>query len=183
MVSFKRSSSLKGNKNAAGKRKGGGLPSGKGGATAGTIGGLFGPVGSFAGGYIAGTNARATFGTANQAMGERQTRRARRASAIVGGTTLGIHAGMVGAAAGMAMKGGNVGAKVAGMQGALVGAAIGGTVGASLNYGASRLGARVAGSPKSNYNKKKDVSRDLKALQSHMKAGKPLFATKMTKLY
>ncbi len=166
MFSFKRSSALKGNKNAAGPRKGSGalaVGHGAGGATAGTIGGLFGPVGSFAGGYVAGSSARHTIGTPNQAAGERQTRRARRASAVVGGIGVGIHGaiagGLVGAAnAGVAattIRGAQVGMKVSGQRGAIIGGLAGFAAGAAVNYGASRLGARAAGAPKSLYNKKK----------------------------
>jgi hypothetical protein len=165
MKNAKLSVSLKGNQNAKGSHHaiGGGKalaqahkatpvkitgPFSTGGAKVGVIGALFGPVGSFTAGAIAGNKANTSFGTANQAGGEKVIARARKASAIVGGGSLGITAGFQGAVLGAAM-GGTRGAAVGGVAGAVLGAAVGG----ALNYGASRLGARAIGSGKSKYKK------------------------------
>jgi hypothetical protein len=136
----KKSMALKGNKNAAGSR---------GGATAGTIGGLFGPVGSFAGGFIAGMHAKSTYNTPNRANGERVIKRARRASATVGG---------IGGAAAGATKGFLKGAAMLSSEpetAAMMagGAIVGGAIAGGISYAASRAGARLAGSGKSKYKK------------------------------
>jgi hypothetical protein len=166
MKNFRLSTALKGNQNAKGSHHaigGGGAlahahkatpakvtgPFSTGGAKVGAIGALFGPVGSFAAGAIAGNKANLSFGTANQAGGEKVIARARKSSAIVGGGTLGIVTGFQGALVGTAM-GGARGAAVGGIGGALAGAAVGG----ALHYGASRLGARAIGSGKSKYKNK-----------------------------
>jgi hypothetical protein len=165
MKNFRLSVALKGNKNAKGSHHaigGGGAlahankstptkitgPFSTGGARVGAIGALFGPVGSFAAGAIAGNKANTSFGTANQAGGAKVIARARKTSAAVGGGALGIAAGFKGAAAG-AIMGGARGA----VMGGAVGAVLGGAVGGALHYGASRLGAKAIGSGKSKYKK------------------------------
>jgi hypothetical protein len=182
MKSVKRSMALKGNQNAKGAR---------GGATVGTIGGLFGAPGSLVAGMVAQNHANKTLGSANKAQGQRVLKRQRQASTSMGATygalSVGTKAALVahpatfvlGAkaytplllASGMGMT---KGAVVAGIGGAIVGAAIGG----GANYLASRAGSAIIGGPKTNtpklYHARSPAMANAKALQKHMKAGKPL---------
>jgi hypothetical protein len=134
----KLSAALKGNTNAKGS----------GGGRAGAIGtAVAGPLGSLVGGALAGSKANKTLNTKDKAQGERIIKRARRASAITGGIQGAIGGGIKGAIVGAAS--GNVAAGAAG------GAALGGAAGAGMNYAASRVGAKMVGSGKSNYKAKK----------------------------
>jgi hypothetical protein len=170
MKNTKLSVSLKGNQNAKGSHHaiGGGKalaqahkatpvkitgPFSTGGAKVGTIGALFGPVGSLAAGAIAGNKANTSFGTANQAGGEKVIARARKASAVVGGVAGALGTVASGTAAHSALLGAVYGGTRGAIFGGAAGIAAGAALGAAVNYGASRLGARAIGSGKSKYKK------------------------------